>query len=59
VNRVKDGAVERVKVISGQIDGDLVVVTGALQSGDQVQVVPPKVSSNIFAGGPGGGPGSR
>jgi len=59
VNRVKDGAVERVKVTSGQIDGDMVVVTGALQPGDQVQVIPPKVSSNIFAGGPGGPPGNR
>ena len=52
VNRVKEGAVERVKVTSGQIDGDMVGVTGALQPGDQVQVIPPKVSSNIFAGGP-------
>jgi HlyD family secretion protein len=59
VNRVKDGAVERVNVTSGQIDGDKVVVTGPLQPGDEVQIIPPKVSSNIFAGGPGGGAGNR
>jgi multidrug efflux pump subunit AcrA (membrane-fusion protein) len=58
VNRVKGGVVERVKVVSGQIDGDVVVVTGALQPGDEVQIIPPRASkSSIFGGG--GGPGGQ
>jgi HlyD family secretion protein len=55
VNRVTGGVVERVKVVSGQIDGDLVVVTGALQPGDEVQVLPPQASNNLpFGSGMGG-----
>jgi HlyD family secretion protein len=52
VNRVKGGVVERVNVTSGQIDGDLVVVTGGLQVGDEVQVIPPKSASSNPFGGP-------
>jgi HlyD family secretion protein len=52
VNRVKNDAVERVDVKSGQIDGDLVVVTGPLQVGDVVQVIPPKAASSNPFGGP-------
>jgi HlyD family secretion protein len=52
VNRVKAGVVERVNVTSGQIDGDLVVVTGGLQVGDEVQVIPPKSASSNPFGGP-------
>jgi HlyD family secretion protein len=52
VNRVKDGVVERVKVTSGQIDGDQVVVTGNLLVGDEVQVIPPKSASSNPFGGP-------
>jgi HlyD family secretion protein len=52
VNRVKDGVVERVKVTSGQIDGDLVVVVGTLKVGDLVQIIPPKASgASMFGGG--------
>ncbi len=53
VNRVKGDVVERVKVTSGQTEGDVVVVTGDLQPGDLVQIIPPKsASSNPFAGAP-------
>jgi multidrug efflux pump subunit AcrA (membrane-fusion protein) len=54
VNRVRSGVVERVKVVSGQIQSDVVVVTGALQPGDEVQLIPPKASAAGFArpGGP-------
>jgi HlyD family secretion protein len=39
VNRVRaDGTVERVNVISGETDGDLVYVTGDLAEGDRVQL---------------------
>lgn len=48
VNRVTNGTVERVKVVSGQIQNDVVVVTGALQPGDAVQLIPPKASAAGF-----------
>jgi HlyD family secretion protein len=54
VNRVSAaGAVERVNVVSGQIQGDLVTVTGGLKPGDIVQLVPPKPtnSGSPFGGG--------
>lgn len=56
VNRVKaDGALEKVKVVSGNVqDNDWVVVTGDLQPGDRVQVVTPQPSSS-GTGGPFGG----
>ncbi len=38
VNRLKEGAVERVSVISGPAQGDLLVVAGPLQAGDEVQI---------------------
>ncbi len=38
VNRVRGSAVERVSVTSGAVQGSLVVVSGALQAGDEVQV---------------------
>jgi HlyD family secretion protein len=38
VNRVQGTAVERVSVTSGAVQGSLVVVAGALQPGDEVQV---------------------
>jgi HlyD family secretion protein len=38
VNRVKGGVVERVNVISGQVQDGLLVVAGALQAGDEVQI---------------------
>jgi len=49
--------VERVKVVSGQIDGDLVVVTGALQPGDEVQIIAPQATNQLPFGG--GGPGGQ
>jgi HlyD family secretion protein len=54
VNRVNaSGAVDRVNVVSGQIQGDLVAVTGGLKPGDTVQLVPPKPTNNgsPFGGG--------
>jgi HlyD family secretion protein len=50
VNRVRaDGTVERVNVVSGETDGDLVYVTGDLAPGDQVQInVPPTEPENGF-----------
>jgi multidrug efflux pump subunit AcrA (membrane-fusion protein) len=38
VNRVKGGVVERASVTSGQVQDGLLVVAGALQAGDEVQV---------------------
>jgi HlyD family secretion protein len=38
VNRIRDGQVERVNVISGQVQNGLLVVAGALQPGDEVQL---------------------
>jgi len=55
VNRVKtDGTLERVNVVSGLTQDELVVVTGELKPGDVVQVLAPKSSSTIrgpFGGG--------
>jgi multidrug efflux pump subunit AcrA (membrane-fusion protein) len=39
VNRVRDGTVERVNVVSAQVQDGLVVVAGTLQPGDAVQVL--------------------
>ncbi len=53
VNRVKaDGAIERVEVKSGEVQGDQVVVIGALEPGDKVQIVEPKPAQS---GSPFGG----
>lgn len=53
VNRLKAGnALERVPVTSGNVQGDLVVVTGDLKVGDKVQVVKPKPTNS---GSPFGG----
>ena len=47
VNRVNaDGTLERVTVISGQMQEELVVITGAVQPGDKVELVTPKPSSS-------------
>jgi HlyD family secretion protein len=47
VNRVKlGGGLERVNVVSGQIQDDLVTVTGDLKVGDKVQVVEPRPINN-------------
>ncbi len=51
VNRVRNGAAERVNVTSGQIQGDLVVVAGPLQAGDSVQIIPPKAAGGSPFGG--------
>jgi HlyD family secretion protein len=48
VNRVTNGVVERVKVTSGQIQTDVVVISGPLQPGDEVQLIPPKASAAGF-----------
>lgn len=53
VNRLKPGGqVERVNVVSGQVQGDLVVVSGPLRPGDRVQVLAPKPANS---GSPFGG----
>jgi HlyD family secretion protein len=53
VNRVKaDNTTERVDIVSGEVQGDLVVVTGPLKAGDKVELVKPKPTNN---GGPFGG----
>ena len=53
VNRVKaDGVIERVEVKSGEVQGDQVVVFGALEPGDKVQIVEPKPAQS---GSPFGG----
>jgi HlyD family secretion protein len=53
VNRMRpDGTAERVDIVSGQIVGDLVLVTGNLQPGETVQVVTPTPEP---PGGPFGG----
>jgi HlyD family secretion protein len=47
VTRVKaDGTTERVEVVSGEVQGELVVVEGALTPGDQVQIVKPVPTNN-------------
>jgi HlyD family secretion protein len=47
VNRVKlGGALERVNIVSGEIQDDFVAVTGDLKVGDKVQVVEPRPQSN-------------
>ncbi len=54
VNRVLAGSVlERVNVITGQTDGDLVFVSGDLSVGDQVQIIAPEVEQGLPFG-PGG-----
>ncbi len=54
VNRVKaDNTLERVDIVSGQVQDDLVVITGPLQPGDKVQVVEPKPTDNGSPFGPG------
>jgi multidrug efflux pump subunit AcrA (membrane-fusion protein) len=42
-----NGATERVNIISGQTDGDLVFVTGDLTPGDQVQIFVPEVETTL------------
>jgi HlyD family secretion protein len=54
VNRVKaDGTLERVNVVSGQLQGDLVIVAGDLKPGDTVQVVEPVPTNQGLPFGPG------
>ncbi|MBI3243572.1 MAG: efflux RND transporter periplasmic adaptor subunit [Chloroflexi bacterium] len=54
VNRVKaDNTLERVNVVSGEVQGELVVVTGDLKPGDKVQMVEPKPTDNGSPFGPG------
>ncbi|OGO48486.1 MAG: hypothetical protein A2W37_04435 [Chloroflexi bacterium RBG_16_63_12] len=54
VNRVKaDGALERVNVVSGQLQGDLVIVAGDLKPGDTVQLVEPVPTNTGNPFGPG------
>ena len=54
VNRVKaDGTLERVNVISGQLQGDLVIVAGNLKPGDTVQIVEPVPTNQGLPFGPG------
>ncbi len=54
VNRVKaDNTLERVNVVSGAVQGDLVVVTGNLKPGDKVQIVEPKPTNSGSPFGPG------
>ncbi len=49
------GASERMDVVSGQTEGDWVVVTGALQPGDTVEVKAPEPVTPTGGGGPFGG----
>jgi HlyD family secretion protein len=54
VNRVNAlGALERVNVVSGAVQGDVVIVTGDLRPGDKVELVQPKPtnSGSPFGGG--------
>jgi len=44
---------ERVPIVSGAVQGDLVVVTGDLQPGDRVQIVEPQPTNNAAPFGPG------
>lgn len=54
VNRVNAlGAVERVNVVSGEVQGDLVIITGDLQSGDTVQLIEPQPTNTGSPFGPG------
>ncbi|MBM4425478.1 MAG: efflux RND transporter periplasmic adaptor subunit [Chloroflexi bacterium] len=54
VNRVKEGGVlERVNIKSGEVQDDVVVVTGPLQAGDTVQIVKPVPVNNGSPFGPG------
>ena len=54
VNRVKgDGTLERVNVVSGEVQDELVVVNGPLKPGDKVQVVEPVPTNNGSPFGPG------
>jgi HlyD family secretion protein len=54
VNRVRaDGAFERVDIVSGQLQDDLVIVTGDLRAGDRVQLVEPVPTTNVSPFGPG------
>ncbi len=52
VNRVKaDGTVERVDVISGEVQGEIVVVRGPLTPGETVQLVKPQPTGGFPFGG--------
>lgn len=54
VNRLNtDGTTERVNVVSGEVQDDLVVITGALQPGETVQIVEPQPTSSGSPFGPG------
>ena len=54
VNRLLgEGRVERVNVVSGQTQDELVVITGGLQPGDRVQVVEPQPTTTGGPFGPG------
>lgn len=54
VNRVNAlGALERVNVVSGAVQGEVVIITGALRPGDQVELVQPKPTNNGGMFGPG------
>jgi HlyD family secretion protein len=54
VNRLNGaGQIERVNVASGETQGDLVVITGDLQPGDQVQLIAPVPTNNGSPFGPG------
>ncbi len=54
VNRDKaDGTTERVDIKSGDVQGDVVVITGPLKPGDKVELIKPKRTNNgePFGGG--------
>jgi HlyD family secretion protein len=54
VNRVNGlGAVERVNVVSGDVQGDYVIVAGSLNPGDKVQLVEPQPTNTGSPFGPG------
>jgi len=54
VNRVSAlGAVERVPVISGEVQDELVIVTGNLKPGDKLQLVEPQPTNTVSPFGPG------
>ncbi len=54
VNRVTAlGALERVNVVSGAVQSEVVIVTGDLRPGDKVELVQPKPTNNGGMFGPG------
>lgn len=54
VNRVNAlGVVERVNVVSGEVQDDLVIVTGDLLPGDRVQLIEPQPTNTVSPFGPG------